>query len=102
MKRISEAYQNIIASQLTNTIKLVISNKVKIGSIIVPRIECEAVVAALSNTTLFNREYDIEGLKMVLITKNDEIFDRLEEINDAPISKELKDYFYDDILSPKS
>lgn len=101
MKRINESYQTIIATQLSNTIKLVVSKQVKIASIIVPEIESIAVLAALKKTALKYNTYSLEGLKLILIAKDEKLFTQLEEINEAPINKELKDYFYNDILKPK-
>ena len=99
MKRIEDIFEKLVMSQVANAIDIVLSGKCEISSIIVPNSECGAISQSICNVGLKNREYALEGSKLILISKNDNIFDFIEEINNAPVSKNMTEFFFKSILN---
>jgi len=93
MKRINEFFENFIAAQLAHLMKVLIEEKAKVVSMIVPDDSYKAIVLLLSKSSVKHRAYQVDTFKLILISFDESLFELIEESNNQVLSKELREYF---------
>lgn len=98
--KIKEQLEALIASQIINTLKSVIDDKLKIANVIVPKNHYDAISILITNNgNIKHRSYDLkDGYQLILFAKDESLFNFMEEVSETPISQKLKNYFTENVL----
>lgn len=101
MKRIEGIRHQLLIAQLIEACRVVVDGRAEIASIIIAEGDFKALEKALRAFSVTYRNYSLTGAIMVVIAKGPATLDQLEEVSQAPISRELKNRYLENILGLK-
>ncbi len=99
MEKISEIIDKLYQNQVLHMCNVVLDKKAKVSSMTIKSDIYETIQPLITRLGLVSKSYQIdEDFSLIVISRDSESIDIMEELNKLSISKGLKDTIYKSLL----